>query len=709
MTSTDTATREETPSAHVGPRFRPDIEGMRAIAIGLVVVYHAGVSRLPGGFVGVDVFFVISGFLITGLLVREVTTTGRVSLARFYARRAKRLLPATGLVLIVTVLLTWLTVSAVRWREFGVDVVSAATYVVNWRLAARSVDSLAEDVGASPVQHFWSLAVEEQFYIVWPLLLVAIAWLLRRRPGLRPRRVMAVGIAAVIVPSFAYSVYLTSANPATAFFVTPTRLWELGIGAFVAIGATLWTRVPRVAAIVLGWAGFVAVVGSGFLLTTEVAWPGYAALVPTLGTAAMIVAGYTSGRAGVAGLLSWRPAVWVGGISYSLYLWHWPLIVAATAYWGELSGWWGLVVMAVAVVPSWLSLKLIENPIRFAPALSRSNRLALSVGGNFTAVGVVAGLVLVLLVPSTSAPAVTGGASGSGVSGAGALSGTSAPAGTVDSLAEVEGYVPSVVDAEGDVPPYPEECQVDQVSPDPVVCEWGDTEGDLTVALVGDSKAMQYYSPLDAIAKDEGWRIVSMTKSACGFHDGMQVASGEPYTSCAEWNDAVVENLLDLSPDVLVTSERINDALTDPTDVTTRSVDAMVEAMTRQWTTVTEAGIPMVVIADNPSPGDVSPVYECIADNDGDLAACTFDRDRGTAESGAAAQLPAARAVEGVRVVDVRDAICPRSRCVPVIGGVLVYRQTSHITDTYARSMQATLAAALVPEVEAATGDAEGS
>jgi peptidoglycan/LPS O-acetylase OafA/YrhL len=701
VTSSETGYRQE--HAPSEPRFRPDIEGMRAIAIGLVVVYHAGVRQLPGGFVGVDVFFVISGFLITGLLVREVTSTGRVSLTRFYARRAKRLLPATGLVLVTTVVLTWLTISAVRWREFGLDIVSAATYVVNWRLAARSVDYLAEDVGPSPVQHFWSLAVEEQFYIVWPLLLVALAWLLRRRGGLRPRRVMALGIAAVIVPSFAYSVYLTAANPATAFFVTPTRLWELGIGAFVAIGATLWTRVPRVAAIALGWAGLVAVVASGFLLTTEVAWPGYAALLPTLGTAAMIVAGYTSGRAGVAGVLAWKPAVWVGGISYSLYLWHWPLIVAATAYWGELGAKKGLLVMAVAVVPAWLSLRLIENPIRFAPALSRSNRLALSIGGNFTALGVVAGLVLVLLVPSSGSSA-TAAAEGKTALGAGALAGSSAAPGTVASLADVEWYTPDVVDAEADVPPYPRECQVDQQSSDPVVCEWGDPEGAVTVAVVGDSKAMQYYSPLDEIARREGWRIVSMTKSACGFHDGMQVNKGEPYTSCAEWNDAVDEELLSLRPDVLITSERVNDALADPADVDSRSVDAMVDAMVRSWTRVTEAGIPMIVIADNPTPGDVSPVYECIADNGGDLAACTFEREQGARRSGAAAQLPAAEQVPGVRVVDIRDSICPGETCVPVIGNVLVYRQTSHITDTYARSLTDVLAAALVPEVDAELG-----
>jgi peptidoglycan/LPS O-acetylase OafA/YrhL len=692
------------PQDRTHPRFRPDIEGMRAIAIGLVVVYHAGVRQLPGGFVGVDVFFVISGFLITGLLVREVSTTGRVSLSRFYARRAKRLLPATGLVLVTTVVLTWLTVSAVRWRDFGWDVVSAATYVVNWRLAARSVDYLAEDVGASPVQHFWSLAVEEQFYIVWPLLLVLLAFLLRRNARLarRPRRVLAVGIGAVIVPSFVYSVLLTASDPSVAFFVTPTRLWELGIGAFVAIGATLWARVPRAAAVVLGWAGLVAVVASGFLLTTDVAWPGYAALAPTLGTAAMIVAGYTSGRAGVAGLLAWRPAVWIGGLSYSLYLWHWPLITAATAQWGNLGGKKGMLVMLFAVIPAWLSLKLIENPIRFAPSLARSSRLALSVGGNFTALGVVAGLVLVLLVPTSTATLAA--SKGQEALGAQALEGKGSRAGTRASLSDTTWFEPQAVDAPQDVPPYPRHCQVEQASPTPVVCEWGDPDGTLTMVVTGDSKMMQYYSPLDEIAKREHWKIVSMTKSVCGFHSALEKKDGKPYTTCSEWNESVLDLILELNPDVVVTSSRLGEALSDPNDLDSLTTQAMIDGMVEQWTKVTDAGIPMIVIADNPPPGKIAPVYECIVDHDGDLSQCTFDRAANERRSGAAAQLPAAEQVDDTRVVDIRDAICPGKVCVPVIGNVLVYRTTSHITDTYARSLEPILADALIPQVEAAVG-----
>ena len=224
------------------------------------------------------------------LLIREIERSGRISLREFYARRAKRLLPASGLVLVVTAVLTWLTVPITQWRTFGLDIVGAATYVVNWVLAGRSVDYLAEDVAVSPVQHFWSLAVEEQFYIVWPLLLVLVGLWLRRRATARLRVVLGLAISLVIVPSFVWSVVMTASRPEQAFFVTTTRLWELGIGAFVAIGAARWARLPQRVAVVLGWLGLATVLASGLFLSSSVPWPGYAALAPTLGTAAVIVA-----------------------------------------------------------------------------------------------------------------------------------------------------------------------------------------------------------------------------------------------------------------------------------------------------------------------------------------------------------------------------------------------------------------------------------
>lgn len=698
MTSTDTTTR----AGAVRPKgYRPDIEGMRAIAILLVLLYHAGLPFLPGGFIGVDVFFVISGFLITGLLIRELETYGKVSLTRFYARRAKRLLPATGVVLIATAALTWWSHSLVEWRTFGFDIVGSALYVVNWLLAGRAVDYLAEDVGVSPVQHFWSLAVEEQFYIVWPLLLVAVGWWVARRSGARLRPVMLVGILFVIVPSFLWSVYLTGANPERAFFVTTTRLWELGIGAFVAIGSVVWTKVPRTVSVPLGWAGLAAVVLGGFVITSGMAWPGYAALLPTLGSAAVIVAGYTAGPAGPAAVLARWPMVWVGGLSYSLYLWHWPLLVSAEARWDGLSVLAGLGVAAFSVIPAYLSYRFVENPIRFSSKLSASNPLSLSVGANFSAIGVVAGLVLVLAVPaSTGTAAQSGEAKGAAVlteEGAGSGSGP----GTVASLEDVDGFTPPVTEAIEDFAPAPEEdgCQVDQVSSEPIKCEYGDPDGDTEIVVVGDSKTLQWQTVLDDIAKEEGWKMTSYTKSACTFSTGMQKAKGKPYTSCADWNEKVMDLTIEQKPDLVLTQSRINEALEDRSDLDSLSTDAMSESVTEAWQELADEDIPVVGMLDNPSPG--MSVYECVGENMDDLAECTFDKKEGIESSSAPQFQAAAKEVEGTRLVDVRDAVCPAEECVPVIGGVLVYRQTSHITETYALTAAPALEKELVPAVDA--------
>jgi peptidoglycan/LPS O-acetylase OafA/YrhL len=680
----------------IGAGFRPDIEGLRAVAIGLVLLYHGGVEQLTGGFVGVDVFFVISGFLITGLLIRELEKTGRISLPRFYARRAKRLLPATALVLVVTAILTWLTISVIDWGTFGADIITAALYVVNWQLAARSVDYLAEDVGVSPVQHFWSLAVEEQFYIVWPLLLVVVAWWVRRRSGARLRAVMTVGILLITIPSLAYSIYLTGANQAAAFFVTPTRLWEMGIGAFVAIGANVWPRLNRTTAAILGWAGLAAIAVSALIFAENAFWPGHLALVPTLGTAAVIVAGFASGKAGPAVLLSWRPAVWVGGLSYSLYLWHWPLIICATAYWGELGTKKGLLVMAAAFIPAYLSYRFIENPVRFAPTLSKSDGLTLSIGANCTLIGVIVGLVLALAVPTTTttAPADSQQALGAAVLRDGAPP-TTGGDGTVESLAGVDWWTPEATAAPEDIPVlYEEGCQATVTDTELEVCEYGDPDGDYVVVVVGDSKILQWGSPLIEIAEEQGWRMHFITKSGCPFADAARPLEGELYTTCLDWNDAAVDELAALSPDLVITSQRHGRALEDPDDVESLSMNAMVQGLVARWSSLTEDGIGIAVVLDNPSPG--GDVYECVAENSNDLAQCTFPRERAVESSGAPAQLAAAARVPGVTVIDLTDLLCPAENCVPVIGNVLIYRQGSHITDTYTRSLTDVLSQQLV-------------
>lgn len=698
MVATDIQLAPQTqPGNRRSTALRTDIEGLRALAIGLVLIYHAGITLLPGGFIGVDVFFVVSGFLITGLLVREVEKTGRISLGRFYARRARRLLPAAALVLVVTAILTWLTSSVVDWRTFGGDIAAAALYVVNWRLAERSVDYLAEGIGASPVQHFWSLAVEEQFYIVWPLLLLLVAAFVRfRRLPVRP--LMGVALTIIVVPSLAWSVVASTSTPESAFFVTTTRLWELGIGALVAVGAALWPRIPRPAASAIGWTGLLTVVAGGFLLDSSVAWPSAWALVPTLGTAAVIVAGSSDPGSAVR-LLSWRPFVWIGGMSYSLYLWHWPLLIAAQNLWGELGQKQGLLVMAASIVPAWLSLKLLEDPVRHSTRLGRSNSLTLSLGLNLSILGVVAGLVLAMAVPSTSA----GEESRTERLGANTLDLSEGGPSGVEVVDEAP-MTPAPQEATGDVPAaYDEGCQADPEVVRPTFCEYGVADGSRTVVLAGDSKALQWVDALDEIATEEGWTLLVATKSACSFSEARLGFDGREYTECREHSARLLEDLLQRKPDVVLVSQGSNDARGPDGDL---SADAMVDALTETWQTLESAGVDVVPLLDNPRPNGLeeydNQVYVCAAENPTTLSRCAFERDEGLAGSGTPALLAAAEHVGEVDVIDLTDALCDESVCPAVIGDVLVYRQGSHVTNTYALTTKEIIRSALVPAVERA-------
>jgi peptidoglycan/LPS O-acetylase OafA/YrhL len=685
--------RADKKEARGNSRIRKDIEGLRAVATFLVLPYHAGLMLFPGGFVGVDVFFVISGFVITGQLLKEVERSGRVSLMRFYARRAKRLLPASSVVLAATAVMTWLWVPKIRWETTGGDIVASALYFVNWRLADRSVDYLAEDVTPSAVQHYWSLAVEEQYYFIWPILLL-LAVMAATKFGIRRKKALLGGLALVAVPSFLYAIYASSATPEPAYFATTTRMWEFTIGAFVAILAVHLDKMPRGLAIALAWGGLAMILVSGRVYHAEMIWPGAYAALPTIGTGLVIAAGVAAGNRGPVALIGNRFMLFIGYLTYSLYLWHWPLLIVAREHFApehRISVPWNLAIVVFTIVPAWLTFKLIENPIRNNSLVSRNSKVALSLGVNFTLAGVVAGLALVVALSQAVSPSVAPGS----VPGAAALSDTPTRDQAGQPVDTVKGGItPDPLQAPKDVPSlYAEGCQVEVESSEPVTCTYGPADAKTEVAIVGDSKAAQWVPALEVLAKKNGWGVTTYTKSACQFAKITTSLDGEPYDTCRDWADNVIAELEQTNPDLVITAGQRDSGYDDSGEL---SEDAMQAAMVDTWTTLKQAGIKVAVLADTPQTG--MDVYACVSEHPDAQTLCTYEREWGVARSGAEVQAAAAKEAK-VPFLDLTDWICPTAECAPVIGNVLVYRQGSHITKTYIET--------LAPRLEQALTDAK--
>jgi len=392
MTATDLEegrfllTGDESGTAPGDRRFRPDVEGMRAVAVALVVLFHAGVPRITGGFVGVDVFFVISGFVITGLLLRERSTTGHNGLLSFYGRRSRRILPAATLVIIATVLASYHWLGFLVGNSTAGDGRTASLFFANFHFIATGTNYLASQAPPSALQNYWSLSVEEQFYVLYPTIFIVALMLW---PTVSARLKLAVVLMASIAASLAWSIHETAHNATAAYFSPFTRAWELALGGLVAVGSIQLAKLPKPAASVITWAGIAGILVAAFGFNASTPYPGSAVILPVVSTALVIAGGTANPRFGAEALIGLRPFQWIGKISYSLYLVHWPILIIAEQYAGHpLSLKDNLLWVVLAVAISVASYLLIENPIRHWKFLTRSGIRSVALGAILIAISI---------------------------------------------------------------------------------------------------------------------------------------------------------------------------------------------------------------------------------------------------------------------------------------------------------------------------------
>jgi peptidoglycan/LPS O-acetylase OafA/YrhL len=669
-------TTEDAPPVPRHHGVRPEIQALRALAVSLVVAWHLWPEDVPGGFVGVDVFFVISGFLITTLLLRELRATGRISLRDFWARRARRILPAALLVVACCAGATALFVPLTEWSQFFGDFRASALYIQNWHLADAAVDYFHADDAPSPVQHFWSLAVEEQFYVVWPLLIAAVS--------LVSRRALLPALGAIAAASLAYSIVHTASHPADAYFATTTRGWELAFGALLAL-APATARLPRAplaARAALALAGLLAIALAAGLYSDATPFPGAAALLPVLGAVAVIRAG------DVLSPLRARAVQHVGDLSYAIYLWHWPLIVLAPYALGRsLDTPTRLAIIMMTLLLSLLSKKLVEDPIRFSRRLSAH-------GGRLTFAGALAASLAVLAVVGAGtdhvkaevaqAAQVTQKTLAHKPKCFGAAARAAHRTCVVGKLSKT--VVPTPVQApKMDNAP----CEIVETKGRVRVCAFGAAEkkGVRQVALIGDSHASHWRSAMNVLVKARGWRGLSITHTSCPYSAATQVIDEPARTECVEWKQQV-GTWLKAHPDVdtVFFGAHSGGEVVVPKGKTQWS--AQVNGYANAWKALPKSVKHIMVFRDTPKMR--SATMDCVQralDRHRDAGrACAQPRGRALErdpEAVAAAHFPGSR----VKPIDVTRYICDPSKCFPVVGGALVFKDIHHLTSVFAESL----------------------
>jgi len=629
---------------------RPDIQGLRAVSILAVVLAHSQLPGFSGGFIGVDVFFVISGFLISRLLLSEAVATGHIDVKRFWIKRARRLLPNACLTLATTAILATFVFPGYDLHTLAKEITSAALNYSNFHFADKSADYFHFDGSPSPVMHFWSLSVEEQFYLLWPLTLIVLA---RKFPH-KIWKAAAIVLVLVWIGSFAISLVLTAIDQPVAYFHTAARCWQLATGALLVI---FWDGIAKIdigLRRLMAGLGAAAVAFSIAVFDASTLYPGYWALLPTLGTAAIIAGAQAGERGGwLERLLSLPVLQWIGARSYSWYLWHWPLIVLPQATFPD-TPYVALISLPLSLLIASLVYWGLEDPIR-RNRMWVALPLPFMMGAGAALIGVIGIAFGAILLPSLADEA------------------TAARMAVLDASSQDRPRV------------FYDRCHLRKKDIKQPECLYGDVTGRRRVVIFGDSHAAQWFDALDAAAKQTGWQMNSWTKGACPSVD---VAlswrpRGSRYSACDHWRDAVMADLTGRArPDLVVISNRkeYTGRIFDPISGNFFSHSVAEEAWRNGFRRIldrlTQAGIKVVVI------GDIPRAHKYFATCLAQGRVC--DRTR-TEAIGSQPDIEVAKEFNGkVTLVDFTDEMCDEVKCPTTKNGMIIYRDDYHLTAKYA-------------------------
>lgn len=680
ITIGEPAVSTDQPKSH-----RPDIDGLRAIAVTLVVLFHAGLPFLPGGFVGVDVFFVISGFLITGLLVREAQGRHKISITNFYARRVRRLLPLATLVLVSTVIASAIFLPLAQHGKAGTQINSAAMFFSNWLFAATSADYWAGGVGQSPVLHFWSLSIEEQYYVVIPLLLIT-ALLFAKRSGRFSISRIATSLLLVIgIGSLALSILTSASAGPWAYFGLQTRAWELAVGGLLALSVTRLAAMSATVSRVLMWGGLVAIGFSALWISEAMPYPGSVALIPVLGTAA-VLAGGSAREATVPGWLAARPTQIIGLNSYAWYLWHWPILIFVGVVCGAVteedsaspvSG-VNPFIVTVAVLASLaialITTRWIERPFRTSPWLAARSRVTLLIGLAMISVTVVSSLIMLQRpVPKLELPPAPNLVTSATVESPAALRPGEKVTLTEDPLEAADEKVKLAKGCWDDVKLVP----LDQ-------CNIGAPNGTKTIVLVGDSHARMWAAGMGEAARQNNWKLYAEAAPSCKI-----LINGE---SCSGLHESFIRDIKALPNVDLILIGRYAHALENDGD---DRIAAMADPISQ---TLSELGASLAaktyILRDVPTARGEVPA--CILDNVDDPTKCNFPKRITDGAMTGAEQAAIERSGMPVRHLSLNDLVCPTDVCAAVDrNGSITYRDNSHIGTRFSLSLWKALEAEL--------------